>query len=165
MAGGSEAEFEADLFAEAADLVVAELDHPVALGAVEVVVRGVTEVVLVGGSVGQAKLAEQPGFDQEAQGAVNRGSADLATGEAEVGDEFVGVEVLVVVEDVADQNSAGLGELFASDFEKLTEFVFRVPLFDMRAEGNGFHQEVAFSMVRDCPNLASLWREFGATNQ
>ena len=106
-----------------------------------VVMRGIAEVVLVGRPVGQAEFAEEAGFDQKAEGPVNRRAANLAAGFAEVGDEFVGVEMLVRVEDVANQDSSGLGELFAADFEKLAEFVFRVALLDERAERRGVRHE------------------------
>ncbi len=96
----------------------------VALGAVQVVVRGVAVVVLVDGPVGQAELAEQAGLDQEPEGPVDRRPAHPAAGGVQVGDQLVGVEMLVRVEDMADQDPPRLGQLLAPDLEELAELLF-----------------------------------------
>ena len=129
---GAEAVLQADRLAELADLVVAELDDRVALGAMQVVVRRVAVVVLVGGPVGQPELAEQARLDQEPKGPVDRRPADPAAGVVQVGDQLVGVEVLVRVEDVADQDPPRLGQLLAPDLEELAELLLRA-LRDQRA--------------------------------
>ena len=88
------------------DLVVAELDDPVARGAVQVIVGGVAVIVLERAAVGQPQLAEQSGLDQQPQGAINRRAADAVPGVVEVADQLVGVEVLVGIEDMAPPASA-----------------------------------------------------------
>ena len=115
--------FGADRLAEPPDLLVAELDDPVALGAVHVVVGRVAEVVLVGRAIGEPKLTEQVRFDQEPEGPIDRRPADLSAGSPEVCHKLIGVEVLVRVEDVTHQDAPWLGELLAPDLEELAEFL------------------------------------------
>src|SRR4051794_2807342 len=99
---GAEPVFLAHGLPHLADLVVAELDHLVALGAVQVVVRGIAVIVLVGRAVGQPKFPKQTSFDEEAEGPIDGGTADTSAGGVEVGHELVGVEVFVAVEDMTD---------------------------------------------------------------
>ena len=97
----------------------------VALGAVQVVVRGVAVIVLVDRPVRQPELAEQPRLDQQPQRPVDRRAAHPAARVMQVGDQLVGVEVLVRVEDMADEDPPRLGQLLAPDLEELAELVFR----------------------------------------
>ena len=39
-----------------------------------------------------------------------------------VADQFVGIEVLVSIEDLADEDAPGLGQLLATDLQKLPKF-------------------------------------------
>src|SRR6516225_2116199 len=70
VAGGAVAVLRAHGVAKLADLVIAELDDRVAPGAVQVIVRRVAVVVFVGAAVGQPKLAQKAGLDEEAQGPI-----------------------------------------------------------------------------------------------
>ena len=117
--------FQADLLAELADLVVAKLHHFVALRTVQVVVRGVAVIVLVGTSVREPKLSQQTRIDEKAQGAIDRRPAYAASRVLQFINQLVGVEMLVGREDVSNQDAPGLGQLLASDFEKLAKLVFR----------------------------------------
>ncbi len=60
MARGAEAVREAHGIAQLEDLVVSKLDNPVARSAVQVIMRGVAVVVLVGTAIGQPQLAQSP---------------------------------------------------------------------------------------------------------
>jgi hypothetical protein len=138
---GPETVLGADRIPEPADFVVAEFDDLIALGTVHVVMRRITEIVLVGGAVGQAKFAEEPGLDEESEGPIDRRPAHLATGLAEVGDQLVGVEVLVGIEDMANQDAPGFGQLLAPDLQELAELVFRSGLLDDWPEGGGLRHD------------------------
>ncbi len=41
-----------------------------------------------------------------------------------VADQFIGIEVLVSIEDLADEHAPGLGQLLATDLEELPKFRF-----------------------------------------
>ena len=122
---GSESVLHADGFAKSADLVIAEFDHSVALGAMEVVVRRISVIVFVGGPIGEPELAEQSCFDEEPERAIHGRAANPPACLVKVDNEFVGIEVLVIVKDVAYQYAPRLSELLAPDLEKLAELVFR----------------------------------------
>ena len=95
--------------AQSEDLVIAELDDSIAIGAMQVIVRGVTVIVLERGAIRQAELAEQARLDQESQRPVDRGAADPLSGIVKFSHQLIGIEVLVGMEDVVDQNSTTLG--------------------------------------------------------
>ena len=84
---------------------------------------GVAVVVLVGRPVGQPELAEQARLDQEPQGAVDRRPADRVPGVVQVGDQLIGVEMLVRVEDMPNKHPPGLGQLLAPDLQELAELL------------------------------------------
>ena len=69
-------------------------------GAMQVIVSGITIIVLERAAIGQPKLAEQSGLDEQSQGPVHGRTADRLTGIMQVADQLVGIEVLVGVEDV-----------------------------------------------------------------
>jgi len=98
-----------DGLSEPSDFLIVELDHRIALGAMQVVVGRVAEVVLVGRSVRQPQLAKQAGLDQQPQGPVNRRAADSESRAEQVRDQLICIEVLVMREDVANQDTPGLG--------------------------------------------------------
>ena len=87
------------------DLVIAEFDDSVAIGAMQVIVRGVTVIVLERGAIGQAELAEQARLDQYSQCPIDRCAADPLPGIVQLADQLIGIEVLVGVEDVVDQHA------------------------------------------------------------
>ena len=80
--------------------------------------------MLVSGSVGKPKFPQEPGLDEQAQGAINRRPSHATARPVQFGDQFIGVEVLVRVEDMANQDAPLLGELFTANFKKLAKFVF-----------------------------------------
>ncbi len=114
-----------DGLSEPSDFLIVELDHRIALGAMQVVMGRVAEIVLVGGSVRQSKLAQQASFDQQPQRPVNRRAADSQSRAEKIRDQFVRIEVLVMREDVADQDPPGLCELLAPDLQELAELINR----------------------------------------
>lgn len=77
------------------DLVISELDDPVARRAVQVVVGGVAVIVLEGVAIRQPQLAEQARVHQEPQGPVDGGTTDALAGIVEVPDQLIRVEMLV----------------------------------------------------------------------
>ena len=80
--------------------------------------------MFVRGAVGEAKLAQQAGVDEQPERAINRGAADATSRGLEFGGELVGVEVLVRVEDMTNQHAPRLGELFAANFQEFAELAF-----------------------------------------
>ena len=122
---GTKAVRQAHRVAQLQDLVVAELDDPVARRAVQVIVGRVAVVVLERAAIGQPQLAEQPGFDQQPQRPIDRRAADLVTGVVQVANQLVGIEVLVGIEDMTDQDPPGLGQLLAADLQEFAEFLDR----------------------------------------
>ena len=115
----------ADGITQLQDLVVAELDDPVADRTVKMVMRRVTVVVLVGSAVGQAKLTQQTGLDEQPQGSINRCTADRMPSIMYVTDKLVGVEMLVRVKNLANQNASRFGQLFAPNFQEFAKFRLR----------------------------------------
>ena len=115
----------ADGIAQLQDLVVAELDDPVADGTVQMVVRRVAVVVLVRSAVGEAKLTQQAGLDEQPEGSIDRCTADRMPSIMHIADKLVGVEMFVRVKNLANQNASGFRQLFAPDFQKFTKFCLR----------------------------------------
>ena len=112
----------ADGVADRADLVVAKFDNPIANGAMHVIVSRIAVVMLVGGAIGQAELAKQASLNEQSQGAIDGRPTDRMTRIMHVADQFVGIEVLVGIEDLAHQDAPGLGQLLATDLQKLPKF-------------------------------------------
>ncbi len=98
---------QADRVAELEDLVVAELDDPVARSCNAVIVGGIAVIVLERAAIGQPELAEQSGLDQQPQRPVDGRTADVMTGVVQVTDQLVGVEVLVGIEDMLTSTAGG----------------------------------------------------------
>ena len=112
-----------DGIAEALDLVAVELDQLVADLAMEVIVTGVAVLMFVDAASPEGHLADQAGFGQFAEGAVDRGPAHLAFGDQllEMVHQLVGVEVVVMAEDLLDDDPALVGDPFAARLEELHE--------------------------------------------
>ena len=125
MADRLKAVLPADRFLKAKDFFVFELDDGVALVAMKVVVRRIAVIVFERGPVGEPKFAKQAGLDEEPKGSIHRGSAYASARVVKVADKFLGVEVLMRIEHVTDQEPPRLGELLAANLEKLAEFFFR----------------------------------------
>ena len=116
--------------AKGQDLIIAKFDDAVAHRAVQMVVRGIAVIVFVSASIRQAKLAQQARLDQQPQRPVNGGAADSLAGVVQVANQLVGVEVLVGIENMADQCTPGAGQLLAPNLEKFAKFL-------LRSRGNG----------------------------
>jgi hypothetical protein len=125
MAGGTEPVQEAHRAAQLENLIVAELDDSIARRAVQVIVSRVPIVVLERTSIRQSQLAQESGFDQQAQGPVHGRAADLVAGIVKIAKELIGVEVLMGVENMTDKDPSGLCQLLAADLEKFAEFLDR----------------------------------------
>src|SRR5262245_49232996 len=80
-----------------------EFDHLAAGAALEVFVLRVAVIVLVALARPQFQLAQQSGIDQFLEGAVDGGAAGLIAALLQRVDELIGVEVVVLLEDVVDQ--------------------------------------------------------------
>ena len=91
----------------------------------KMIVRRRSVVVLERAAVGQPKLANQPGVNQQSQGSINGRPADVVPGVVQVADQLVSIKVLVRIKDMAHKHPTWLGELFAPDLEKLAEFLNR----------------------------------------
>src|SRR5690349_3010437 len=103
----AEVVFAGDGVAQGLEFVAREFDELVADLAVEVVVLRIAVVVLVDGPAAERHLAEEPGFDQFVERAVDRGPADFffVYTAAEAIDQLVGVEMVVTLEDVVDEGA------------------------------------------------------------
>ncbi len=88
------------------------------------IVRRIPVIVFICGTVGEAKLAQQARVDQQSERAINRGAADAPSRGLQLGDEFVGVEVFVRVENMTNQDTPWLGQLFAANLEEFAELAF-----------------------------------------
>ena len=107
------------------DLVVAELDDPIAGRAVQVVMSGVAIIVFECASVGEPEFAEQTGFDEEPQRPVDSRTADALTGVMQVADQLVGIEVLVGMKDMVDQHAPALGQFLTANLQELAKLLDR----------------------------------------
>ncbi len=143
MAGGAKPVSQADGIAKPQDLIVAEFDDPVASGAMQVVVSGISIVVLERTAIRQPELAEQPGLDEQSQGSVDGRAADALTGIMQVTDQFVGVEMLMRVKDVIDEDTPSFGQLVTADLQELAE------LLDRRTGDSERSQLIALSFRHD----------------
>lgn len=153
-----------DRIANALDLVAVELDQLVTDFAVQMVVTGIAVFVLVDASPAQGHLADQAGLGQLAEGAVDRRAAHLALGDQllQMVHQLVGVEVVVMAEDLLDDEAALLSDPLPPRLEKLHEPILgRLGWFDgterivARHEASGSEEEglprVARSRVRPGP--------------
>ena len=116
-----------DRVAEVGQLVAVELDQLLAHLAVEVIVLRVAVVVLVDGPAAERHLSQQARFDQLVERAVDGRPTDRAgfrlAGEA--GHQLVGVEVVVPLEDMVDQDPPLLRDPLAAALQVLFEPLLR----------------------------------------
>jgi hypothetical protein len=131
-----EAEAAGEAVVEEFDVGVLEFDDAAAVDADEVVVGGfVDEVGVVGGLVvAEVDFAEEVGFDEQAEGAVDGGAGGVGVGFADAVEEFLGGEVFVLGEGGAGDALAlgGSPQAFAADeFVQLllNRFVHGVRMF------------------------------------
>jgi hypothetical protein len=91
------------------------------------VVLRVAVVVLVDGAAAEGHPAEEACFDQFVERAVDGGPADFVAqfGAGKVGDQFVGVEMVVPFEDMVDQRAPLLGNPLAAALKVLRESLLR----------------------------------------
>src|SRR5262249_53335021 len=97
-----EGAFLADLANDRLQRRVLELDHLVALGAVEMLVLRVAVVMLEVSLGPELDTAKQAGVHQLAQRAIDGGPADVQLLALQLVDELIGVEMTVPAEDVTD---------------------------------------------------------------
>ena len=114
----------ADGVADLEDLLVAKLDHAIADRAVQMIVVGVSVVVLVSSTVGEPQLAQESGLDQEAERAIDRRPADRVSRVVHVANQLIGVEMLVRIENLPDEYAPGLGQFFSANLEEFSKFRF-----------------------------------------
>lgn len=88
------------------------------------IVRRISIIMFICGTVGETKLAQQARVDKQSEGAINRGAADASARGLQLGDEFVGVEVFVRVKNMTNQDTPRLGQLFAANLEEFAELAF-----------------------------------------
>src|SRR2546425_9150734 len=99
VSAGLEALLRANLVNDGVEGGILELDHLVALLAVEMLVLRVAVIMLVKSLGAELETAEQAGVHQLGQGAVDGGPADLQVGMLHLVDELIGVEVAMPAED------------------------------------------------------------------
>jgi len=98
-----------------------ELDQRLAPGAVEVIVLRVAVVVLVDGPAAEHHLPQQTGFDELGERPVDRRPArgGAIGGAAQIGEELLGVEVLVAGTDMLDNHPSLPRDPLPPGLEKL----------------------------------------------
>ena len=153
VAGDAEVVFTGDGIAECGELFAREFDELVAHLAVEVVVLRVAVIVLVHSPVAERHLPQEAGFDELIEGTIDCGPANFfAVVAGRVGvDQFVGVEMVMPLEDEIDQCTALLGGAFATALqvflkpfsrrERDLNFAEREVLRHGRVEGRRFWVE------------------------
>lgn len=116
-----------------------ELEQPVALGTVEVVVGGVAVVVLIDGPAVENELAEQAGVDELGERAIDRRPADVPrlAARRELLHELVGIEMLMAAKDVVDQGQPLLGHSHAAALQVLDE-----PIPRRKRDGHTFERSI-----------------------
>ncbi len=112
----------ADCVADCADLVIAKFDHPIANGAMHMIVSRIPVVVLVRRAICQAKFAKQAGLNEQPQRSIDRSPADRMTRIMHIADQLVGIEMFMRIEDLADEDTPGFGKLLAADLQELPKF-------------------------------------------
>jgi len=89
-----------------------KFDQLIADRAMQVIVLGVAIVVFVDGSAAEGHAAQQPGIDEFVECAINGRPADLVAFGLlrEIDNQLFGIEVIVPLEDMIDQNPPLLGD-------------------------------------------------------
>ena len=111
-----------DLVADRLQLGAVELDQAIADLAVEMIVAGVSVLVLVDGPAApQAHLMKHARLDQLTQRAINGGPAELPPGNEslEVLHQLVGVEVVVMAEDLLDDQARAVPSAACRGFAEI----------------------------------------------
>ena len=114
------------LVANRDQLLAFKLDQFPAAGAVQVIVLGVSVVVVEDGAAVELETVEQPRVDALAERAVDRRRADVVrfTAPGKPFDQFFGVKVVVLAEDLVDQKLPLTGLTQAARLQ-----IFGEPLF------------------------------------
>ena len=123
MALGAEAVGHADFLPELENLVIPEFNHLIALGAVQMIVRRITVIVLERIAVGEPKFSKKPRLDEQPQGAIDRGPTDRMPRLEQVSNQFVRIEMLVAVEDMTNHISSRASQFVSPNFEKFSELL------------------------------------------
>jgi hypothetical protein len=123
----AEAVFAPHGVAQALQLVALELDERITHRAVEMVVLRVAVVVLVDGTAAEGHPPKETRFDQFVERAIHGRPAHFVAklGPREVGDQLVGVEMVVSFKNVVDQRTTLLGDPLAAALEVLREPLLR----------------------------------------
>src|SRR5262249_29884005 len=103
VAAGLEVMLGGDVLQGRLDRLRLEFDHLVAALADQVFVLRVAVVVLVDSPLANFNSPQQPGVDQLRESAIDRWPADAQAGGLDIADQLVGIEMLVLGEDVLDQ--------------------------------------------------------------
>ena len=113
--------------ADPVEVGAVELDEPVAVLAIEVIVAGVSVLVLEDAPCAQRQFADQARLDQFTERAIDRRPAEFPRGQerAEVFEQFVGVEMVVMAEDLLDDQPPLFGQPFAAALQKLPKTLDR----------------------------------------
>jgi hypothetical protein len=108
-------------------LVAVKLDQFVAHLAIEVIMLRVAVVMLVDGSTAEGHFSEEARLYQLGERTIDGGPADGASFRlaGQAGDELVGVEVIVPLKDVLDENPPLLGDPLATALQVFVEPLLR----------------------------------------
>jgi len=112
--------FPGDGFAKLQQLVALEFDQLVAFGAVQVVVLRVAIVVFIHGTAVERHLAEQARIDHFRERPIDGRAADVfaVLGQQQIGQQLIGVEMLVPRSDLLDDDLALLRNPLAAALQK-----------------------------------------------
>jgi hypothetical protein len=109
------------------EIVALEFEEPVALFTIQVVMLGIAVVVFVDSPSVQFELPQQAGIDELGQGPIDRRTADVSGVSlgGKLRNELVGVEVLVMAENVVDQDPSLFGVPHSAALEVLGKPLLR----------------------------------------
>jgi hypothetical protein len=109
------------------EIVALEFEQPMALLAVEMVVLGIAVVVFVNGPAVQFEFPQQTGIHELGQGAIDGRTAYVSRFSlgGKLRNKLVGIEVLVMAEDILDQDPPLLGVPHPATLEVLRESLLR----------------------------------------
>ncbi len=133
VAGDAKLVLAGHLVAQFDEVFVLELQQPVALGAMEMIVLGIAVIVLINGTAVEDELAQQPRIDELAERAIDGRSADvpLLAAAGKLLHELIGIEMLMPREDLLDQCQPLLRDAHVAALQ-----VFDKPLAGREGDGH-----------------------------
>lgn len=127
MAGRAKLVLTSDGVADFGQLIAMKLDQRVAGLTMQMVVLGIAVVMLIDSPAAEDHFAEQTGIDQLRQGAIDGRPTHTAMffGVRQVGEQLIGIEVLVALRHLLDDDPSLLSDTLATALQELFETLQR----------------------------------------